>query len=148
VEKNAGLVRFCKSLIEFRRNQPAVRRTDFLRGEPRIAGELPDVLWFGPDGKKMNWTADAPSLTCFFAAPPEEPPLPRGRAVLILFHAGPGPREFVMPMLSKPIEWRVLLETRQTSPNDIFPNLDGPAPPPLGRVWLEHHSMMAFVSAE
>jgi glycogen operon protein len=148
VEKNAGLVRFTKALIEFRRNQPTVRRVTFLRGEPGRPGEMPDVLWFGPDGRKMNWTADSPSLTCFFAAPPDDPSQPPGRHVLLMFHAGGEPREFVIPSLATPIAWRILLETRQASPNDIFPDLDGPAPPPLGRVWLEHHSMMAFISAE
>ena len=46
------------------------------------------------------------------------------------------------------VTWRTLVDTRQASPNDIFPNLDGPFPPPLGRVCLDHHSMMAFVSTE
>ena len=148
VEKNEDLVRFCRSLIEFRRRQPAVRRTEFLNGEPARPGELPDVSWFGPDGRKKNWTADTPSLTCFFTAGPTEVGQPPGRHVLLMFHAGPSPREFSMPVLPKPITWRLLLDTRQLSPNDIFPNLDGPIPPPLGRVGLDHHSMMAFVSAD
>src|SRR5262249_35658930 len=67
VEKNDGLVRFSKSLIEFRRQQPAVRRTDFLNGDPPRPGELPDVMWFSPDGRRMDWRATTPSLTCFFA---------------------------------------------------------------------------------
>jgi len=50
--------------------------------------------------------------------------------------------------MAKPIQWRVLLDTRQASPNDVFPKLDGPFAPPLGRVCLDHHSMMAFVSTE
>ncbi|MBI3836819.1 MAG: glycogen debranching protein GlgX [Planctomycetia bacterium] len=149
VEKNAGLVRFCQALIEFRRTQPAVRRVDFLNGEPSRPGGLPDVLWFGADGRRMNWNAEAPSLTCFFSAPPcTEPGQVAGRHVLLMFHAGPEPREFLIPNLPKPIRWRLLLDTRQASPNDIFPQLDGPVPPPLGRVWLDHHSMAAFVSTD
>jgi len=148
VEKNAGLVHFCKSLIQFRRSEAAVRRTDFLNGEPSRPGELPDVQWFAPDGKKVNWTADDPSLTCFFAAPPAESDQPPSRHVLLMFHAGSEPHDFVLPQLPKPILWRTLLDTRQVSPHDIFPNLDGPFPPPLGRLCLDHHSMMVFVSAE
>ena len=67
-----------RSLIEFRRTQPTVRRIEFLSGEPARPGELPDVLWFGPDGRRKNWSADSPSLTCFFAAPRDRvghPPL-------------------------------------------------------------------------
>jgi glycogen operon protein len=147
VERNAQLVRFTKSLIEFRRTQPAVRRTEFLSGEPTAAGEMPDVMWFGPDGRRMVWTGAGSSLMCLFAAVPADPGQPPGRHVLLLFHAGHEPREFVLPSLSRPIAWRTFLDTRQLSPNDIFPNLDGPSPPPMGRVQLDHHSMMAFVSA-
>ncbi len=148
VEKNAGLVRFCRALVDFRRTQPAVRRTDFLNGEPRRPCDLPDVLWFGPDGRKKNWAADDSSLTCFFAAPPAQFEQPPPRHVLLMFHAGPTPREFLLPTLPTPIVWRTLLDTRQATPNDIFPNLDGPFPPPLGHIALDHHSMMAFVSAD
>jgi isoamylase len=146
IEKNEGLVRFCKTLIDFRRTQPAVRRAEFLSGEPRRNGELPDVAWFSPDGRRMNWNVDSPSLTCLFAAVPTERGREAGRHVLLMFHAGPEPREFVLPSLSRAITWRTFLDTRQESPNDIHPDLDGPAPPPLGRVQLDHHSMMAFVS--
>ncbi len=146
VEKNAGLLRFCQSLIEFRRQQPAVRRTEFLNGEPTRADDLPDVMWFGPDGKRMQWNSDSPSLTCFFAAPSNKAAGENPRHVLMLFHAGQDPREFTLPKLPKSISWRLLLDTRQASPNDIFPALDGPSPPPLGRVCLDHHSMMVFVS--
>lgn len=148
VEKNQGLVRFCKSLIEFRRKQPAVRHTDFLSGEPRVAGGLPDLLWFSPEGKPMDWGQAGASLTCFFAAPQAGPNESMGRHVLIMYHAGQLPREFTLPTLSKPIAWRTLLDTRQLSPNDIFPGLDGPLPSPLSKVCLDHHSLMAFVSAE
>src|SRR5439155_1134203 len=112
VEKNTGLLRFCQALIEFRKSQPAVRRIDFLKGEPTIPGALPDVLWFGPDGRRVDWSADSQSLTCFFAAPLGEPGQTPPRHVLMMFHAGPQPREFSLPTLPKPITWRVLLDTR------------------------------------
>jgi isoamylase len=146
VQTNAQLVRFVKSLIQFRRMQPAVRRVDFPSGEPRAPGELPEVLWFGPDGRKKDWKASCPSLTCFFAAPPASPDEPDPRHVLLLIHAGRQPREFTIPALSKAISWRVFLDTRQSSPDDIFPDLDGPRPPATARVWLDHHSMMVLIS--
>jgi glycogen operon protein len=145
-EKNADLLRYCRSLVEFRRTQPAVRRDEFPWGEPTRPGELPDVLWFGPDGRRKIWSSESPSLSCFFAAPPAEDGEPQPRHVLLLLHAGPEPREFILPSFGGPIAWRVFVDTRQESPNDIFPDLDGPLPPPLGRVALDHHSMLVFVS--
>lgn len=148
VEKNEGLLRFTKALIEFRRQQPAVRRVDFPSGDAPRPGELPDVLWFGPDGRRKDWRAGCPSLTCLFSVPPTDATHPKPRHVLIMMHAGRQPREFTIPLLPKPVNWRVFLDTRQNSPNDIFPALDGPFPPPLGRVCLDHHSIMVFVSTE
>jgi hypothetical protein len=106
------------------------------------------VMWFGPDGRRMDWNADCPSLTCVFSAPPPDASNPKPRHVLIMMHAGRQAREFTIPLLPRPVNWRVFLDTRQNSPNDIYPALDGPFPPPLGRVCLDHHSMMVFVSTE
>ena len=106
------------------------------------------MLWFGPDGRPKNWDSAASSLTCFVAAPPNRPEDPVNRHVLLMLHAEGHPREFVIPALPKPIAWRMLFDTRQPSPNDIYPNLDGPTPPPTGRVWLDHHTMMGFVLTE
>ncbi len=148
VEKNEGLVRFTKALADFRRKQPAVRRIDFPSGDPTRPGELPEVLWFGPDGKRKEWRDGSPSLTCCFSAPPPDLGNRAPRHVLIMTHAGRQARDFTIPLLPKSVNWRVFLDTRQNTPNDIFPDLDGPFPPPLGRVCLDHHSMMVFVSTE
>ncbi len=148
VEKNEGLVRFAKALIDFRRAQPAVRRIDFPSGDAARPGELPEVLWFGADGRRKDWRDGGPSLTCCFSAPLGDKSATDPRHVLIMSHAGRQARDFTIPLLPKPVNWRVFLDTRQNTPSDIFPDLDGPFPPPLGRVCLEHHSMMVFVSTE
>ena len=146
VETNAGLLRFCQALIEFRRTQPAVRRIEFPWGEPASPDDLAEVMWFGSDGRRMNWSADTPSLTCFFAAPPPDDGQRPSRHVLLMLHAGPEPHEFVIPHLPKPIRWRTFLDTRQEDPRDVFPDLKGPLPPRSGRITLDHHSMIVFVS--
>ena len=148
VEKNEALVRFVRALIEFRRTQPAVRRVDFPNGEPVRPGELPEVLWFGPDGCEKDWEANCPSLSCFFAAAPTDFAQPPSHHVLLMMHAGREPREFTIPALPQPVAWRVFLDTQQADPDDIFPDFDGPPPPASGRVCLDHHSMMALVSTE
>ena len=51
VEKHEGLRRFCQALIAFRKAEPTVRQTNFLRGQPRRPGGLPDVSWFAPAGQ-------------------------------------------------------------------------------------------------
>jgi hypothetical protein len=64
-----------------------------------------------------------------------------------MFHGGSQPREFVLPSLNQRIAWRTFVDTRQTSPHDVFPAFDGPRPRD-GRVSLDHHSLMVFVSSD
>jgi glycogen operon protein len=144
IEKNQGLVRFCQSLINFRRQQPTVRRTDFLSGIPRRPGELPDVAWYDSAGRPVEWMTNNHTLTCLFAAPPGEP---GARHILLLLNAGSTPCEFTLPKLIPPINWRLFIDTMQDPPHDVYPALDGPPAPPVGRLALQHHALVCYVSA-
>jgi glycogen operon protein len=68
------------------------------------------------------------------------------RHMLILIHSGPSQQEFVLPALAADIDWRTFIDTFATSPNDIFPEVDGP-PPPVGPIRMEHHSLLCFVAS-
>jgi hypothetical protein len=83
-----------------------------------------------------------------FGAPAEADIDRTKRHVLLLFNAGPNGREFTLPRLPGAIRWRMFLDTQQESPGDIYPDFDGPAPPATGKVWLDHHSLLCFVSAD
>jgi glycogen operon protein len=148
VEKNAGLRRFCESLIAFRKSEPTVRQTDFLRGRPAGLYELPDVSWYGPSGGQVEWFGDSRSLVCLLGAvPPEDSRLPPNHHVLIFIHAGTDSRHFVLPPIARPIDWRMFLNTAAESPCDIYPSLDGPAPA-NGIVTMESRSMAVYVARD
>ncbi|MGD9721330.1 MAG: glycogen debranching protein GlgX [Pirellulales bacterium] len=144
--QHEGLLRFCRTLIDFRRTQPAVRRVEFPWGDPPRPGELAEVMWFGPDGRRKNWSSDSRSLTCLFTAPAVAAGASPARHVLIMLHAGSEAREFALPSLPKRIAWRTFVDTKQDCPADIYPDLNGPVAPRSGRVTLDHHSLMVFVS--
>ena len=55
IEQNQDLVRFVRSLIEFRRNQPSVRRRRFLSGKKGPSGCFPDVTWYEAAGTPVEW---------------------------------------------------------------------------------------------
>jgi glycogen operon protein len=149
VEKNVDLVRFSQALIRFRLEQSTVRRSDFLKGHPVGSQVLPDVSWFGPDGEPKQWTQDCRSLACLFGAPPiEDPTDSPSRHVLLLMHARSDAKVFTLPKLPGDVTWRLFIDTAQDSPNDIFPDLDGPLAPESGLVKLEHHSLVCFVSTD
>ena len=63
VERNAEMLRFVQALIAFRRQQPNVRRPTFLTGTADKPGQLPDVSWYGTDGKPVDWHNVFHSLT-------------------------------------------------------------------------------------
>ena len=134
-------------MIAFRRRQPTLRRKDFLRGEPWLTGELPDVSWFNADGSGKKWDQDDPSLVCIFGAPAKpENGGSSPRHVMLLLHAGHLPRTFVLPPFVRTIQWRKFADTAAETPNDIYPNYDGPAPPPNWSVELEGRSLVCFLS--
>jgi len=147
IKRNVDIVRFAQALINFRKRQPTVRRSSFLKGEPLVPGTLPDVSWYGADAGPVKWDSDELSLTCLLAAPPTsnvaEPP----RHVLLLCHAGTLPREFVIPSAARLIRWNLFVNTAAESPDDIFPNFDGPALRTDRKLTLLDHTLMCYVSA-
>jgi isoamylase len=147
VEKHTDLVRFTQALIAARRANPTLRRKEFLRGEPWLTGELPDVSWFAADGQPKRWNEDDPSLICVYGSPAKIEDRGRmSRHVMLLLHAGQSPRTFTLPSLVRSIAWRKFVDTAAEVPNDIYPNLDGPAPPPNNQIELESRSLVCFVS--
>ena len=64
VERNAEMLRFTQGLIEFRKQQPTVRRDSFFTGQPTVEDGLPDVSWYDPDGTPMDWANVNQSLVC------------------------------------------------------------------------------------
>jgi glycogen operon protein len=136
-------VRFCKALIEFRRREPTVRRTTFLRGEPVLSGALPDVSWFNAEGQSFDWQQNDHSLVCLLGAPKDDK---AGRNVFIVYHGGTAPREFHLPPPAKGIAWRLFVDTAAATPKDVYPACDGPAPPARGKLTLAERSLVCYVS--
>jgi glycogen operon protein len=146
VEENVDLVRFVQALVKFRREQATVRRTEFLCGEPRPDGSLPDVSWFDVQGSAVDWDENDHSLICVLGAPMSVLGKQSARHVMLLLHAGSLPRRFRLPKAVAGIEWRLFIDTGADSPRDIYPLLDGPKPPASGQVLLKDRSMKVYVS--
>ncbi len=102
VEEHADLVRFCRSLIAFRRRQPTVRRKHFLSGQPTGTNELPDVNWFNPRGTAVDWGNGDRAFCCLLTAPkPDDDAKHIGGDVLMLFNAAPESQDFLLPTAVK-----------------------------------------------
>ena len=152
VKKNQSLVRFCKTLMAFRKSEITLRRADFLTGRPVREGGLPDVAWFDAQGHPADWGDPGPSLTCLLAAAPtaasSDAPAPANHHVLLMFHAGVEPRQFVLPSIVKEVPWHRFIDTAAEPPADVWPNFDGPPSPPDGLLTLEPRSLICHIAAD
>jgi isoamylase len=149
VRKHGSLIRFCRALVAFRLAEPTVRQEDFLTGRPKRPGGLPDVSWYDARGRPVDWNANGRSLVCLLASVPREDRYaPPHHHVLLMCHAGTSGREFHLPAICREIPWRLFINTAAEPPDDVYPKLDGPSPPPSGVVPLESRSLVCFVAAE
>ncbi len=146
-EKYSELGRFIRVLMNFRRNQPTVRRKNFKKGQPPYEGALPDASWFNPEGEPMYWdTHDSSLVALLGGAVAENSEEEQGVDVLLLLHPGADEREFVIPSIVGNRPWRLFINTAAASPNDIYPRLNGPTPPASGRITLPGRSLLGYVS--
>ncbi len=147
VQENTELIRFCRSLIEFRRGQPTVRRHQFLTGVPKSKSGWADVSWFSPLGTAVNWHAGDQPIICLLAAPPvTEDPAELGRDVLLMFNSSDYGCRFLIPTIAKSKKWRLFIDTSLPTPHDVYPNLNGPALPQNGSHTLPHKSLAVYVA--
>ena len=148
VPKNASLVRFVRTLIHFRRNQPVFRRQQFLTGELDRHSGMPDVGWFGPLGTAVNWESDENSMICLLTNSVRDRKANKhGRDVLIMFNSDPEPREFLVPTICRSKTWKLFADTSANSPHDIYPDEDGPALGAIGARPLAAKSTAIYVAS-
>jgi len=149
LRRHEGLHRFVQTLIAFRRAEPTVRQLNFLTGRSMRPDGLPDLAWFGAEGRPMDWGRDDRGLIAFLAAvPPQDLLAEPNHHLLMLFHAGTEPRQFTLPELARSFAWKLFLNTAAKSPDDIYPELDGPPPAPGGRMMLESRSLVCYVARD
>lgn len=149
VKKNEDLFRFVKALIKFRREQPTVRRRTYLTGQPVDGRMIPDVSWYSPMGTELEWGQPDLSMVAYIAAPSrKDDPKGLGRDVVMMFNSTGQERDYKMPAIGRGMNWSLFIDTAADSPNDIYPNVDGPMPAAGHIIPMANHSMKVFVSGK
>ncbi|MCL4203443.1 MAG: glycogen debranching protein GlgX [Pirellulaceae bacterium] len=147
IHEHRELLRFCRVLIRFRREQPTVRRRRFPRGDSNGSNGRPEVSWYGMRGDAVDWHSELNALTCLWSAlPANEDPEGLSRDVMLVMNATPGSHVFTFPQVAMEQSWRLFVDTAAKPPGDIYPSLKGPAAPNSGRVILKPRSMRCYVS--
>jgi len=118
-EQHAGLLRFTKSLIAFRKANPALRQPEFLSGRDRVSSGYPDISWHGILPWKPDWSP--PSRTVAFLLCAKHGLATGGPAHFIYcaFNMYYEPLEFTLPVLPKGMVWHRVADTALPSPEDF-----------------------------
>jgi len=146
-KRHQSIRSFIKGLIKIRKTQPTLRRTRFLTGRPFDSRGVADVNWFNSLGLPFNWDNPSGGLTCWLPAPAlVDDPEGVGSDLLMLFNSAAEPIKFRLPDATRELRWTLLIDTSADSPQDIFPDLDGPPAPANRHVELEERSLKVFVA--
>jgi len=105
--------------------------------------QLPDVSWYGPDGKPIDWNANGPSLTSIFGTAGLSDPA--ARLSCLCFMPADQPREFRTPAAAAGQKWRLFIDTAAEPPGDIYPEADGPLLEDHADV-LDGHTLRCYVA--
>ncbi|MGD0470805.1 MAG: glycogen debranching protein GlgX [Terriglobales bacterium] len=112
VNKNSELLRFCKSIIRFRKMHAAVRRDQFFNGSVNERG-LKDISWHGTKFNSPGWDdpgARALAMTLAgFGADPD---------LHVMFNMFWDSLDFELPSVPGR-HWCVAVDTGQPSPHDV-----------------------------
>jgi glycogen operon protein len=148
LKKYAGLRRFVRELIRFRKREITVRQPHFLTGQPRNPGSLPDISWYGAQGGVVPWNVALDrSLVCLLAAIPPTAEYEGSRHhILMMFHGGWETRDFYFPAVCQNFDWKLFIDTAAEEPNELFTEGNGPRPNLKAPLKFVPHSMRVFLA--
>jgi isoamylase len=136
-KKNAGLLRFFKLLIAFRKKHSSLKRSQF---KVKTKNGIPEMSWHGTKINKADWSKNAQTLSLFLAAQNK-----KENDIYIMINGSAKSQQFELPKTSKGKKWGLFLNTFNESPHDI---LDPESIEPLAfqkHYPLEQRSIAVFV---
>ncbi len=112
LHKNFDIYRFCKGMIQFRKENPALRRSTFFDGIPKYGpNNYPDILWLNSEGNPVDWFGDDSVFGCRI-----DGEINNGYTLFFIFNNTTDARQFSLP--DEP--WRLRVNTAQPFPRDYY----------------------------
>jgi isoamylase len=120
-ERHAGVLRFCREVIGFRRRHPAFRRPEFYSGRDANRNRIPDIGWFTETAAPADWDADRRTLLLVIDGNKAEIDADRDdNDVAMLLNASENDVLFTLPPVPQGKEgWYRAIDTALPSPRDI-----------------------------
>ena len=115
-----SLLALTRTLIDLRRERPALRQQRFLEGRPAGPGTVPDAGWWSPEGREMtaaDWQLPYARVVGMHIGAADA-----GQGhLLVLLNAHDGAVPFRLPPESHGPSWRVLVDTAAPVPHATGP---------------------------
>ncbi|MDR2865266.1 MAG: glycogen debranching protein GlgX [Spirochaetaceae bacterium] len=133
LERNAGLFRFTKEIIAFRKRHHAFMRPEFYTGKGGTYNAPPDVSWYNVNGEMLNWEKEDSAFSMRLEGTKADIIADRDdNDFFIMFNASPQDIKFVVPDSGSYEKWRRVIDTAFPSPYDILPLDREKVPPEIG----------------
>ncbi|GAB6393215.1 MAG: glycogen debranching enzyme GlgX [Treponematales bacterium] len=121
-EKNAGLYRFVREMIAFRRRHPCFMRPEFYTGRNGKYNAAPDITWFDSKGKTPDWDKVGACLAFRVDGGRTEILAERDdNDFFIMFNGGAESERFAVCAPPAGKKWARAADTSLPSPTDILP---------------------------
>ncbi len=106
LKQNQDILEFARAVLALRCSYPVLRREAFYTSD--------DLQWFNPAGVSPTWTdASQKCLACLIRGH-------EGPDLYLMFNAKTDAIAFHLPPLSKPTQWRLVVDTAKSSPLDVY----------------------------
>ena len=122
LEENAGLYRFFRHAIAFRKAHPALRRRYHLHERDMIDSGYPDISWHGLREGKPDWSPHSRTLA-FMLCGLHAVLMPNRTAddhIYVAMNMHWEPHTFELPRLRDSRRWHLFTDTYRPSPHDIY----------------------------
>jgi isoamylase len=122
VDSNAGLLRFVRSVIAFRRAHPVLRRHVHPTGQLR-GGYFPDISWHGVRAFAPDWSPDSRLLAAMFYQRPDggDDDGADDDCVYLVANTHWEQHRVELPALPPGLAWHLAADTAAPAPADAYP---------------------------
>jgi glycogen operon protein len=124
--RNAHMLAFFRKAIALRKRLPLLMGKRFLTGQDADHNEIPDIAWYGPDGKPVDWNNPEARHLAFQLDGYDDAESPEGPAVrefgryYFILNAGFEELDFHLPPLLETHAWHRLVDTSLDDGNDFL----------------------------
>jgi len=120
-KQNADILEFCKKAIAFRKRYTILQERKFLSGKDMDGDSVPDIAWFGEDGKELNWNNPELRVLCYQLDGSEKPSELGDYHLFFIFSVDSKSHAIKLPQFEGKTWYRVVDTSRQSG-DDFLPS--------------------------